>query len=136
MPKSAPRGWSTFRAPSTGSGAFEDRVMLLTTSWGRGLWVGKLLFGWVGTNGWEKLVSEPLISGTYPLNRVVGESKVSTIHTVLDDTPHGCNVTPSSLNAVAATPRHRPESTPNGAYSFSNAKSFGKPCGCVLLWQG
>ena len=26
-----------------------------------------------------------------------------------------------ALNAVVATPRHRPESTPNGAYSFSNA---------------
>ena len=34
-------------------------------------------------------MSEPLISGTYPLNGVARESEVSTIHTVLDDTPHG-----------------------------------------------
>src|SRR5215472_15742302 len=54
-------------------------------------------------------------------------SRKSRIQTVLADTPHGCSVTPSPANAVAATPMHRPELTPNGAYSISNALRFGKP---------
>ena len=55
-------------------------------------------------------MSEPLISGMYPCAQAAVNcwSRVSRTHTVLDDTPHGCSVTPSSLNAVAATPMHRP----------------------------
>jgi len=47
-------------------------------------------------------------------------------HTDSDDTPHGCSVTLSWLIAVVAAPMHRPESTPYGAYSISNAGSSGK----------
>jgi hypothetical protein len=45
MPKSAPQSWLTFTVPSTGPGPFEEPVMLVTSSCGRGLSVGKLLFG-------------------------------------------------------------------------------------------
>src|SRR5580700_3290717 len=130
IPVSAPQSWFTLTVPSSGPGmkngglALDSPLMLVTTSCGRGLSVGKDSFGYVRTNGWEKLVSEPLMTGMYPWNSVLSESKMSSIHTVLDDTPQGCSVTPSSLNAVAATPMHRPESTPNGEYSFSNAGSF------------
>src|SRR5690242_18591251 len=53
--------------------------------------------------------------------------RLSMIQTVLAETPHGCSVTPSCWNAVAATPMHRPLFTPNGAYSISNAARSGKP---------
>ena len=45
MPKSAPHSWLSFTVPSTGPGPFEEPVMLVTTSCGRGLSVGTELFG-------------------------------------------------------------------------------------------
>jgi len=45
IPKRAPQSWLTFTVPSTGPGPFEEPVMLVTVSCGRGLSVGKLLFG-------------------------------------------------------------------------------------------
>src|SRR5215472_6620564 len=62
-------------------------------------------------------------------------SKESWIQTVLAETPHGCSVTPSPWNAVAATPMHRPLFTPNGAYSISNALRSGKPCAPPPKWR-
>jgi hypothetical protein len=79
--------------------------------------------GQVSTNGGEKLVSEPLITGKNPPPvKLSHESQVSTTRTDVDDTLHGCSVTPSWLIAVVAAPRHRPESTPYGAYSISKRR--------------
>jgi hypothetical protein len=50
-----------------------------------------------------KSVVDPLTSGEYPA--VAGESAVSTIHTVVPGTPHGCR--PSELQPD----RHVPEPT-------------------------
>ena len=57
-------------------------VRFRTRSCGRGLSVGNPLSGYDSTNGCEKFVSDPLISGTYPRRSVTGESLVSMIQTV------------------------------------------------------
>ena len=62
-----------------------------------------------------------------------GESFVSTIHTVLLDTPHGCRVTCSPATAFDARPTHRLLSSPSGAYSISNAGSS-TPVGPQAIW--
>ena len=57
---------------------------------------GTPLAGQVSTNGGEKLVSEPLITGKNPPSvKLSHESYVSTTQTEVEDTPHACSVTPS-----------------------------------------
>src|SRR5579872_3411538 len=75
------------------------------------------------TNGCEKLVFAPLISGTPLPNGSAprAPSTRSTIHTVFAETPHGCSVTFSPAVGVAATPTHSPVGAPKGAYSSSYA---------------
>src|ERR1700678_595753 len=66
IPKSAPQSWFTLTVPSSGPGmkngglALDSPVMLVTTSCGRGLSVGKDSFGEVRTNGWGKVGGEPV----------------------------------------------------------------------------
>jgi hypothetical protein len=45
-------------------------------------------------NGWQKSLVEPLTSGKYS-DAVAGESAVSTVHTVVPGTLHGCKLSPS-----------------------------------------
>src|SRR5499425_3177956 len=94
----APHGWLS----RTWAGVPRRRWTLIC---GNRLWAG--LPWMIIANGWVKSVVKPLTIGKRP-GAVVGESAVSTIHTVVPGVLHGCRVRPSFWNAAVARAEHRP----------------------------
>ena len=133
--------WLDWTVPSGGAARrLEKPVRSVMASGGCGC-VGRqsVRLGCQHERGWEKLVSEPLISGKKPavgeqvLRLVVGDL-LSTPYSL--STPHGlAAVAAFALIAVVVVPMHRPEFMPQGVYSISNA---GSSCASTepFAWSG
>src|SRR5208282_250246 len=83
-PGTALHSWFSFTVPTIGPKPLEKPVRLLTNSCGRGTSVGLPFPGYDSTNGCEKLVFEPLITGAYPWNRAVGSSDRNALSDAAD----------------------------------------------------